>query len=79
MFDNSASATAIYFENTPIRISTKENTAGKDAEQIGMEITRELLQDDLKHVLIFSEGGHMNGDHLIAGISKHLPKHIAVT
>jgi hypothetical protein len=79
MFDNSASATAIYFENTPIRISTKENTAGKDAEQIGMEITRELLQDDLKHVLIFSEGGQMNGDHLIAGISKHLPKHIAVT
>ncbi|MFM1771769.1 MAG: hypothetical protein RLZZ71_911 [Bacteroidota bacterium] len=79
MFENSASATAIYFENTPIRISTKENTAGKDAELIGMEITKDLLQDDLKHILLFSEGGHMNGDHLVAGISKNLPKHIAVT
>ena len=41
MFENSASATAIHFENTPLRISTKENTAGKDAELIGMEITKE--------------------------------------
>jgi len=79
MFDNSASATAIYFENTPIRISTKENIAGRDAEQIGVEITNDLLEENLKHILLFSEGGHMNGDHLIAGISKNLPKHIAVT
>jgi len=79
MFENSASATAIHFENTPLRISTKENTAGRDAELIGMEITKDLLQDNLKHILLFSEGGHMNGDHLIAGISKHLPKNIAVT
>lgn len=79
LFENSASATAIHFENTPLRISTKENTAGRDAELIGMEITKDLLQDDLKHILLFSEGGHMNGDHLIAGISKHLPKNIAVT
>lgn len=79
MFENSASATAIYFENTPIRISTKENIAGRDAEQIGIELAQELLTEDLKHVLVFSEGGHMNGDHLIAGISKNLPSHIAVT
>ncbi len=79
MFDNSASATAIYFENTPIRISTKENSAGKDAEQIGIELAQDLLTEDLKHILVFSEGGHMNGDHLISGISKNLPKHIAVT
>jgi hypothetical protein len=79
MFENSASATAIYFENTSIRISTKENIAGRDAEQIGIELAQELLTEDLKHVLVFSEGGHMNGDHLIAGISKNLPSHIAVT
>ena len=79
LFDNTASATAIYFENTSIRISTKENTAGNDAEQIGVDITNELLEDNLKHILLFSERGHMNGDHLIAGISKKLPKHIAVT
>lgn len=79
IFENSASATAIHFENTPIRISTKENIGGKDAVQIGEEITTEILADDLRHVLLFSEGGHMNGDHLIAGISTHLPKGIAVT
>ena len=79
MFENTAQATAIYFEKTPIRISSKENIAGRDAEQIGMEITQDLLEENLKHILLFSEGGHMNGDHLIAGISKHLPKHIAVT
>lgn len=79
MFENSASATAIHFEKTPVRISTKENIAGQDAQQIGEQITSELLTDDLKHILVFSEGGHMNGDHLISGISKNLPKHIAVT
>jgi hypothetical protein len=79
MFENTASATAIYFENTPMRISSKENIGGRNAEQIGIEITNELLTENLKHVLLFSEGGHMNGDHLIAGISKHLPKHIVVT
>lgn len=79
MFENSASATAVYFENTPIRISTKENTSGRDAAEIGKQITQDLLSDDLKHILVFSEGGQMNGDHLISGISENLPKHIAVT
>lgn len=79
MFENSASATAILFEKTPIKISTRENIAGQDAIEIGKQITSELLADDLKHILLFSEGGHMNGDHLIAGISANLPKHIAVT
>ena len=79
MFENSASSTAIYFEKTPIRISTKENIAGQDAEKIGKEIAQDLLGDNLKHILLFSEGGHMNGDHLISGISKKLPKQIAVT
>ena len=79
MFENSASATAIHFEKTPIRISRKENIAGQDAIEIGKQITSELLSDDLKHILLFSEGGHMNCDHLIAGISANLPKNIAVT
>ena len=79
MFENTASATAILFDKTPIRISKKENIAGQDAVQIGKQITSELLADDLKHILVFSEGGHMNGDHLISGISQNLPKHIAVT
>ena len=79
MFENSASATAIFFDKTPIKISTRENIAGQDAQQIGEQITSDLLTDDLKHILVFSEGGHMNGDHLISGISKNLPKHIAVT
>jgi hypothetical protein len=79
MFENSASATAIFFEKTPIKISTRENIAGQDAIEIGNQITKDLLSDDLKHILLFSEGGHMNGDHLIAGISANLPKHIAVT
>lgn len=79
MFENSASATAIQFEKTPIRISKKENIAGQDAVEIGQQITSDLLADDLKHILVFSEGGHMNGDHLISGISQNLPKHIAVT
>jgi hypothetical protein len=79
MFENSASATAIHFEKTLIRISKKENIAGQDAEQIGKQITSDLLTDDLKHILVFSEGGHMNGDHLISGISQNLPKHIAIT
>jgi hypothetical protein len=79
MFENSASATAILFEKTPVKISTRENIAGQDAIEIGKQITSELLADDLKHILLFSEGGQMNGDHLIAGISANLPKHIAVT
>jgi hypothetical protein len=79
MFENSASATAIHFEKTPIRISTKENIAGHNAQKIGREITQDLLADNLQHILLFSEGGHMNGDHLISGISEDLPKHIAVT
>jgi hypothetical protein len=79
MFENSASATAIYFDKTPIKISTRENIAGQDAIEIGKQITNDLIADDLKHILVFSEGGHMNGDHLISGISHNLPKHIAVT
>jgi len=79
ILDNSAVCTAIHFGNTPIKIHRIEIKDSSESEQCGISIAHALLTDDLKGVLIISEGTLTNGDFLIKGVNENIPNHVLVT
>jgi hypothetical protein len=79
LFDDSLVTTAIHFEysqlkGTQIKLSEEENSF-KAGEHLAMS----LEHNGLVHVLVISDGLHVNGTELVRGLLKHLPPEVAVT
>jgi len=74
-------ASAIYFENSRIEVSTKELSDTKNSFEIGKEVLDELHTkgDDLKHILIFSDGIHINGSMLVRGFTDNVQKRVPIS
>lgn len=77
--DETAVVTALQFEETRVRCSARTVQSPADSEQVGREIARELLAPDLSHVFVLSDGLHVNGSQLVAGITAELPRTVTVT
>lgn len=77
--DDSLVVTAISFEKTNIKCACQEISAANDSFEVGRKIISELLQDDLRHVLLFSEGLFINGSQLVSGCQSILPPNINVS
>jgi hypothetical protein len=48
-------------------------------EATGTLLGDRLAADDLRHVLLFSDGLHVNGSELVRGLTQRLPKGVTVT
>lgn len=72
-------ATAIGFSETLVR-STRVNVldAG-DSRLAGMRLALGLPHAGLRHVLVLSDGQHVNGTALVEGLTQRLPRGVAVT
>lgn len=70
--DNSISLTAIQLEKTQILKVTQQINHMDDSFVVGEKIASDLRDDNLKHVLILSDGLHVNGADLIAGLKSQL-------
>jgi hypothetical protein len=87
--DDSLVATAIHFEHTQVRAAQVSLDANPDSQEAGELLGRALphvagdaaggTEEKLVHVLILSDGLKVNGSDLVRGLSKHLPKDVAVT
>lgn len=77
--DDILSLVAISFEHTIIKEAIVDITPGEDSLIIGSRLRDQLLANDLSHILVLSDGLLVNGSKLVEGITKDLPKHIAVT
>ncbi len=58
-------ATAIAFEKTVIKVSEIDILLNSDIQVLGNKIKEDLITDDLKSILIISEGSFINGTELI--------------
>ena len=79
VFDDSLVATAIQFEDTQIqgvRVKLSDETSSFAA---GERLAKELDKAGLVHVFVLSDGLHVNGSGLVAGLAAHLPSHVAIT
>lgn len=70
--ENTLSATAVYMEKSEVRFASIliEN---ENYLQAAAELTANFSGNDLKHVLIISEGINVNGSKLVEGLTKYLP------
>lgn len=76
--DNSISATAIYFEKTPLSIA-KVSMEGNTTRQAAERLANEFNTDGLSHLLVFSGGLQVNGTKLIQGLTHVLPQEVSIT
>ncbi|MFN0032835.1 MAG: FIST signal transduction protein [Flavobacteriales bacterium] len=77
--DGSISVTACNFDYTATEIMSLKVDDFADSYACGEAIAADLLKDDLKHILVFSDGTSVNGDELVKGINQGLPKQVIVT
>ena len=70
--DNSIALTAIQLEKTKIKKVAHKIDDMKSSENVGIQIANDLISDDLKHVIILSDGLNVNGADLVSGLKTKL-------
>ena len=70
--EDSLVASLIYFEKTSIRTLVTNVALQSSSLEAGAEIGKHLAGEDLRHVLVFSDGALVNGSELVRGLSRIL-------
>jgi len=79
VLSDSIVCTAVWFEKTTVKIITEKINAMEDSYSIGRNIVEKLENEQLKHIMILSEGLNMNGSELTKGLNDQLNKQVSVT
>lgn len=69
VLDNTISLTAIKFSSTVIKTYDVDIAAYENSFQAGLSLVEKFHQDNLKLVLILSDGGKVNGSELVNGMN----------
>ena len=78
--DASVALTAIRFEKSKIKLSTIDLIdVDGDSLKAGAKISSELKSDDLRHILVLSDGLNVNGAELVKGLHTDLSKDVSIT
>lgn len=77
--DNDAVATAITFDKTRVRCASGSVDDSTSATALGKGLGKELLEGDLRHIFILSDGLQINGSDLARGLAAVLPEGINIT
>jgi len=67
--DGDVVVTAVRFEQCNVRLAVADVTEGADIRMLASGLMNELIADDLKHVLVFSDGLMVNGSELASGLN----------
>lgn len=63
-------STAIEFEKSTIKITEFDLTINNDIQELGQIVKKELLNKDLKAIVVLSEGSFVNGTELVTELGK---------
>jgi len=77
--DDSIIVTAIYFEKTRLEFFKIKIDKDINSYQCGEIIASNLVSNDLKHVLVLSDGIKVNGDELVEALNNNCPKSVLIT
>lgn len=77
--DDTLVATAVHFEHTLVRGSVVQIEHAADSFDAGKHLARSIPHENLAHVFVLSDGLHVNGSELVAGLAQYLPPHITMT
>lgn len=79
VYDDSIVANAIKFNSTELKLAQKRVSDTTNSYDAGKSIGQDLLQPNLKCVIVISDGLQVNGSELIRGITSIIGKNIPVT
>lgn len=79
VLDNSLVVTAVHFQNTKLGFAKTKVEKMEDSRMAGEKLANSLQKEGLAHVLVLSDGLHVNGTKLVNGLTANLPKDVAVT
>ena len=79
VLDQSLVATTVHFDHTRVEGSCITVENGKDSFGAGAELAHRLDPDGLVHVLVLSDGLHVNGTDLVRGLTSELPEGVTAT
>ncbi|MCB1053605.1 MAG: hypothetical protein KDC71_23585, partial [Acidobacteria bacterium] len=78
VMDNSIAACAIWFEKAWVQSEWIEITSASSSHQAGRELAHKLAKEELKGVLVLSEGLNINGSELVKGLRSELGEEIPI-
>jgi hypothetical protein len=70
---------SIRFDTATVRAVLGSVSGAGESGAVGAELGRQLGSADLRHVLVLSDGLHVNGTPLTAGLRSALPYHVPVS
>jgi len=79
VLDESLVVTAIQFEGTTVQGTRIKLNGSRDSFAAGAQLAQQLDKAGLTHVFVLSDGLRVNGSELVAGLTEHLPPHVAIT
>jgi hypothetical protein len=79
VYDNTVSLTAVELEHSKIKVHAFHVSDHANSFDCGKAISDALQNDDLKHILVLSDGHLINGDELVQGINSNLSENVIVT
>jgi hypothetical protein len=79
VLDETVVCTHIQFSHTPFRVIATRADEFKTSADCGDYIGKRLLEDDLKHILVLSEGTQTNGDLLVEGLRQSVGEQVLIT
>ncbi len=77
--ESGAVCVSIQFEKTNVDFVTKNIDAYKNSTDLGKALAASLRQDDLKYILVISDGNLINGDDLISGIQEVIDPSVLIS
>jgi hypothetical protein len=79
VYDDSISVAIVRFAATRVRSAKAHLQTPADSLAAGLAIADELRADDLRAILVLSEGVEVNGSDLVKGLNMRLPPEVVVT
>jgi len=77
--DDSVVTLAMQFSRALVRVEHRALSNAEDSMSIGRQLAIALAEPELAHVLVFSDGIHVNGTALVNGLRSGLPAEVMVT
>lgn len=77
--DGTISVTAVEFEKTGVKSALVNMKDYTDSSAAGKDIVEKLNGDKVRHILVFADGGMVNGSDLVKGMNESLPSGVTIS
>ncbi len=79
VYDNSVTATCVFLEKSTVVHNAVHISNFDESFDAGVNLIQKFDKENLKHIFVISDGLHVNGSDLVAGMRAALPENINLT